>query len=115
MLMVSSRDVVLGARSLHPWAASAVDAPPGLKQLTLNQRVPGSSPGAPTKLFNSLGILRASHSDKRSAAIPTNWLLLFAPRDASWSPRSAACGCALHRLATGAPTDDDLRRATQRR
>ena len=35
----------------------------------LNQRVPGSSPGAPTKLFNSLGILRASYSDKRSAAI----------------------------------------------
>src|ERR1700739_2420133 len=72
-----------------------------VEQLTLNQRVPGSSPGAPTKLFNSLGILRASHSDRRSAAIPTNWLLLFAPRDASWSPRSAVYVCVLHKLATG--------------
>ena len=37
--------------------------------MSLNQRVPGSSPGAPTKLFNSLGTSRDIHSDKRSAAI----------------------------------------------
>jgi hypothetical protein len=28
-----------------------------VEQLTLNQRVPGSSPGAPTKLFKHLAVL----------------------------------------------------------
>jgi hypothetical protein len=85
------------------------------KRLTLNQRVPGSSPGAPTKLLRHLASPSGSHSDKRSAAIPTNRLLLFAPRDTSWSPRSAAYACASRRSSIVAPTDDDPQRATQRR
>jgi len=48
-----------------PWGATSKPLIVLNLQLTLNQRVPGSSPGAPTKLFNSLGILRAGHSDKR--------------------------------------------------
>ena len=57
-----------------------------VEQLTLNQRVPGSSPGAPTKLINSLGTSRDGRSDMQSAAIPTNRLLLFAPRGAFSCP-----------------------------
>jgi hypothetical protein len=85
-----------------------------VEQLTLNQRVPGSSPGAPTKVFSDLAPLPKSHSDKRSAAIPTNQLLLFSPGDASWSPKSAASACASRRSATVALSGDGLRRAAQR-
>ena len=83
-------------------------------RMSLNQRVPGSSPGAPTKFSKHLAQSLESHSDKRSAAILTNRLFLFAPRDASWSPRSAAYAYALHKLVVDGPTDDDLRHATQR-
>jgi hypothetical protein len=41
-------------------------------QLTLNQRVQGSSPCAPTNHFKGLAPPDASHSDKRTAGIPTN-------------------------------------------
>src|ERR1700749_1807138 len=34
-----------------------------VEQLTLNQRVPGSSPGAPTKQINNLAVFRVEHSD----------------------------------------------------
>src|SRR6185369_2213491 len=36
--------------------------------MSLNQRVPGSSPGAPTKPCKNLGISQERHSDKASAA-----------------------------------------------
>ena len=65
--------------------------------LTLNQRVPGSSPGAPTKLFKDLRHIGSVYSDKRSAAIPTSRPLLFAPDAASSTPRSAVSGCVLHK------------------
>jgi hypothetical protein len=48
-----------------------------VEQLTLNQRVPGSSPGAPTKPFKNLTPPPGSHSDKRSAAVASRRLLLF--------------------------------------
>jgi len=50
---------------------------------TLNQRAPGSSPGAATKSFNSLGGSLQGHSDRRSPAILTNHLLSFAFRTVS--------------------------------
>jgi hypothetical protein len=40
-------------------------------------RFPGSSRGAPTKLFNSLGVCHGRHSDRRVMAIPTNRLSLY--------------------------------------
>jgi hypothetical protein len=39
-----------------------------VEQLTLNQRVPGSSPGAPTNRFNHLATDRELHFDTRSVA-----------------------------------------------
>jgi len=49
-------------------------------QLTLNQRVPGSSPGVPTKQINILAVLRVEHSDNSSPAhsdkFPLSVLLL---------------------------------------
>jgi hypothetical protein len=85
-----------------------------VEQLTLNQRVPGSSPGAPTKLFNSLGTSRESRSDRRSAAIPTNRLPLFAPRDASSCPKLAVCACAWHMSGAASTTGAARLRAIQR-
>jgi hypothetical protein len=82
--------------------------------LTLNQRVPGSSPGAPTKLFKDLAAGPRRHSDRRSAAIPTNRLLLFALRVAFWNRRSAACVCVSHRLVAGATNDAGQQHATPR-
>ena len=57
------------------WLAPPVDKPPGgcdirrrggriaqlAEQLTLNQRVPGSSPGAPTNEINGLAIIALGH------------------------------------------------------
>lgn len=79
--------------------------------LSLNQRVPDSSPGAPTRLFIGLGTLRDSHSDKRSAAVPITQLLLFAPRAAFWCRRSVACVCVLRRSAIAVPIDGGPPRA----
>src|ERR1700742_2211721 len=45
--------------------------------LTLNQRVQGSSPCAPTILFNDLGETVLFVPTCRSAVIPTNLLLSF--------------------------------------
>jgi hypothetical protein len=48
-----------------------------VEQLTLNQRVQGSSPCAPTTLFNDLAETVLFVPTRRSAVIPTNLLLSF--------------------------------------
>src|SRR5579871_1169182 len=51
-----------------------------VEQLTLNQRVPGSSPGAPTKQVKTSAVERVEHSDNSSPAhsdkIPLSVLLV---------------------------------------
>ena len=48
-----------------------------LEQLTINQRVQGSSPCAPTNPFKHLWVAADFIPTLRSAVIPTKWLLLF--------------------------------------
>ena len=65
-----------------------------VEQMTLNHRVPGSSPGAPTKLFKHLAGFCGFHSDKLWPVIPTKRLVLFARHDAFERRRLAVCECA---------------------
>jgi hypothetical protein len=54
--------------------------------LTLNQRVQGSNPCAPTTSIKDLAPVAGCIPTRRPAVIPTNRLLLFQPLDDS-SPR----------------------------
>ena len=60
------------------------------EQLTLNQRVQGSSPCAPTNKIKDLEEADTVHSDKIGPSIPTNWLLLFFRSGVSWRPKLLA-------------------------
>jgi hypothetical protein len=51
-----------------------------VEQLTLNQRVQGSSPCAPTKPFKDLAAVGIFIPTTRPGVIPTKWLLLFFER-----------------------------------
>src|ERR1700675_4623295 len=84
-------------------------------RLTLNHRVPGSSPGAPTKLFKGLAGIRGFHSDKLWPVIPTKRLVLFARHGVSGRRKQAASGCASRTSATAAPTGGVLLRAARHR
>ena len=81
------------------------------EQLTLNQRVPGSSPGAPTKQINNLAVWRVEHSDNSSPAhsdkFPLSVLLLSLFRAAifrcssvsfAWSVRTMISSMAVRKI-----------------
>ena len=75
-------------------------ANPGhLEPLTLNQRVQGSSPCAPTNVFNPLADFGSAIPTSSRALIPTNRLVLFLMQAAQQS--------ALH----GEPSQSHLLRA----
>jgi hypothetical protein len=86
-----------------------------VKRQTLNHRVPGSSPGAPTKLFKGLAAIRGIHSDKLWSVIPTKRLALFARHGVFGRRKRAASGSASRTSATAAPTGGVLLRAVPHR
>src|SRR5215218_3503875 len=61
-----------------------------VEQLTLNQRVPGSSPGAPTNQFNHLAPLSIVIPTNDQRLIPTNSPFLFSLPVAFALPHAAA-------------------------